>query len=80
MLEENATSTQNSKYNEEEVDFVLPKSQMILEPSMWYHALMTSSVKLDNMWLATVAGITLQCVPYIYLFNIKYPYIKILFN
>ncbi|KZC14462.1 hypothetical protein WN55_06922 [Dufourea novaeangliae] len=38
------------------VDFVLPKSQMVHEPSMWYHSLMTSSVKLDNVWLATIAG------------------------
>lgn len=56
FLELTATTIQNSKYNEEDVDFVLPKSQMILEPSMWYRALQTSSMTLDNVWVTTIAG------------------------
>lgn len=48
----NSTNT----YNEEEVDFVLPRNQMIHKPLMWYDALMASSVKIDNIWLTTIAG------------------------
>ncbi|XP_053999158.1 uncharacterized protein LOC128887365 [Hylaeus anthracinus] len=52
----NATRTSNTKYDEEEIDFVLPKSQMIHEQYMWYRTLMSSSVELDNVWLTTIAG------------------------
>ncbi|XP_076632618.1 uncharacterized protein LOC143347391 [Colletes latitarsis] len=52
----NTTNAPNLKYNEEEIDFVLPNNQMIHEQSMWYRTLMTLSTKLDNMWLTTIAG------------------------
>lgn len=56
-LETKPTDTYNIRYNEEEIDFVLPKSLMIHKPSMWYNTLMSSAVTLDNIWLATIAGI-----------------------
>ena len=64
LSELNASNIQSSKYNEEEVDFVLPKSQMILEPSMWYRALQTSSMTLDNVWVTTIAGELAEMVVY----------------
>ena len=54
-LETNSTNTYNLN-NEEEVDFVLPRNQMIHKRLMWYDALMASSVKIDNIWLTTIAG------------------------
>ncbi|XP_078046277.1 uncharacterized protein LOC144474825 [Augochlora pura] len=54
--ETNSTIVQTPKYDEEKIDFVLPKSEMSHESSMWYQTLMTSSTKLDNVWLTTIAG------------------------
>lgn len=59
-LEMNSTNT----YNEEEVDFVLPRNQMIHKPLMWYDALVASSVKIDNIWLTTIAGELAEMVVY----------------
>ncbi|XP_076243007.1 uncharacterized protein LOC143184564 [Calliopsis andreniformis] len=60
----NVATTQNPKYNEEEIDFVVPKTQMLQEPFMWFHTLQISNVKLDNIWLATVAGDLAEVVAY----------------
>ncbi|XP_076168966.1 uncharacterized protein LOC143147535 [Ptiloglossa arizonensis] len=60
----NITNTANLKYNEEEIDFIMPKSQMLHEQSMWYRILMTSSIKLDNVWLTTIAGELAEMVVY----------------
>lgn len=43
-------------FNEEEVDFIIPKSQIPLNKSMWTKWLLSSSLELDNIWLSTVAG------------------------
>ncbi|XP_026668550.1 uncharacterized protein LOC108624121 [Ceratina calcarata] len=57
LLEETTTDNKyNWKYDEEEIDFVLPRSEMIHEPSMWYNQLITSNAELDNIWLTTIAG------------------------
>ncbi|XP_076290974.1 uncharacterized protein LOC143214158 isoform X2 [Lasioglossum baleicum] len=55
-LERNSTTVETSTYNEEEIDFVLPRSEMSHELHMWYRTLTTSSIRLDNVWLTTVAG------------------------
>ncbi|OAD54861.1 hypothetical protein WN48_06061 [Eufriesea mexicana] len=62
--EMNSTNIYNLKYDEEEIDFVLPRSHMSHKPSMWYSALMTSSVKIDNIWLTTIAGELAEMVVY----------------
>lgn len=62
--ETNFSSMHNLEYNEEEVDFVLPKSLMIHESSMWYQTLINSPVKLDNVWLTTIAGELAEMVVY----------------
>ncbi|XP_031849277.1 uncharacterized protein LOC116434747 isoform X2 [Nomia melanderi] len=51
-----STMVENLEHNEEEINFTPLKSEMNHELSMWYHALMTSFSKLDNMWLTTIAG------------------------
>ncbi|XP_076648482.1 uncharacterized protein LOC143356564 isoform X2 [Halictus rubicundus] len=56
QLERNSTTVETSTYNEKEVDFVVPRSEMSHELYMWYRILTTSSTKLDNVWLTTVAG------------------------
>ncbi|XP_076757832.1 uncharacterized protein LOC143427508 [Xylocopa sonorina] len=60
----NSTNSNNSNYNEEEIEFVLPRSQMIYETSMQYNALMTSTAAVDNIWLTTVAGDLAEMVVY----------------
>ncbi|XP_076375423.1 uncharacterized protein LOC117225430 [Megalopta genalis] len=55
-LETNSTIVQTPKYDDEEIDFILPKSEMSHELSMWYRNLMTSYAELDNVWLTTIAG------------------------
>ncbi|XP_034193344.2 uncharacterized protein LOC117610267 isoform X1 [Osmia lignaria lignaria] len=62
--ETNSTTIYSLKYNEEEIDFILPRSDMSREPSMWYHALMSSSMKVDNVWLTTIAGELAEMVVY----------------
>ncbi|XP_017793338.1 PREDICTED: uncharacterized protein LOC108575131 [Habropoda laboriosa] len=62
--ETNFSSMYNLEYNEEEIDFVLPKAQMIHKPSMWYQTLINSPVKLDNVWLTTIAGELAEMVVY----------------
>ncbi|CAL7941711.1 unnamed protein product [Xylocopa violacea] len=59
----NSTNLNNSKYNEEEIDFVLPRSQMI-EAFMQYNTLMASTARVDNIWLTTVAGELAEMVVY----------------
>lgn len=53
----NSTDIYSLQFNEEEVDFVLPRSRAIHKPFMWYNTLNVSSMKIDNIWLATIAGI-----------------------
>lgn len=57
VSETSSMNAYNLQYNEEEIDFVLPRSEMSHGPSMWYEALIASSGKVDNVWLTTIAGI-----------------------
>lgn len=61
LLKMNSTNIYNLKYNKEEVEFILPRSQIIHKPSMWYNALKSSSMKIDNIWLTTIAGKIYYC-------------------
>lgn len=40
----------------EEVDFIIPRNEMIHDKSMPYLASFEPTIKLDNVWLATIAG------------------------
>lgn len=40
----------------EQVDFVLPRSEMIHDKSMSYLSFLGLNVNLDNLWLTTIAG------------------------
>ncbi|KAK0096904.1 hypothetical protein PV326_003925 [Microctonus aethiopoides] len=48
--------TNEYDFNEDEVDFIMPKSQMDLHKSMWFTSIISSTAELDNVWFATVAG------------------------
>lgn len=61
LLKMNYTNIYNLKYNKEEVEFILPRNQIIHKPSMWYNALMSSPMKIDNIWLTTIAGKIYYC-------------------
>jgi len=39
-----------------EVDFIVPRDEMIHDRSMSYLSSVESLIKLDNVWLATIAG------------------------
>jgi len=39
-----------------EVDFIVPRNEMIHDRSMSYLSSFESLIKLDNVWLATIAG------------------------
>lgn len=64
LLKMNSTNIYNLKYNKEEVEFILPRSQIIHKPSMWYNALKSSSMKIDNIWLTTIAGELAEMIVY----------------
>lgn len=40
----------------EQVDFILPRSEMIHAKSMSYLSFLGLNVNLDNVWLTTIAG------------------------
>lgn len=40
----------------EEVDFIIPRSEIIRDRSMSYLSSLDPDIKLDNVWLTTVAG------------------------
>lgn len=61
LLKMNSTNIYNLKYDKEEVEFILPRNQIIHKPSMWYNALKSSSMKIDNIWLTTIAGKIYYC-------------------
>ncbi|KAG7207191.1 hypothetical protein KM043_008876 [Ampulex compressa] len=58
------TKSQSCEYDEEEVEFVIPKDQMLQERSMWYSSLSNTSSKVDNVWFSTVAGELAEMVVY----------------
>ncbi|XP_068988935.1 uncharacterized protein [Bombus flavifrons] len=62
--EMNSTDTYSLQFNDEEVDFVLPRSRAIHKPFMWYNTLNVSSMKIDNIWLTTIAGELAEMVVY----------------
>nr|XP_012151290.1 PREDICTED: uncharacterized protein LOC100883936 isoform X2 [Megachile rotundata] len=57
-------SSTNLRYNEEEIDLIVPRSEMSQGPSMWYETLIASSSKVDNVWLTTIAGELAEMVVY----------------
>ncbi|EFN72998.1 hypothetical protein EAG_11290 [Camponotus floridanus] len=57
-------STTDSTNNLEEVDFIIPRNEMIHNKSMSYLFLLNSTIKLDNIWLATIAGELAEMVVY----------------
>lgn len=52
----NDSPIDNSTNISEEVDFIIPKHKMIRNRSMSYLNSLESKKKLDNVWLATIAG------------------------
>lgn len=42
--------------NIEQVDFIIPRDEMIHEKSMSYLSSLDLILKLDNVWLTTIAG------------------------
>ncbi|XP_012215810.1 uncharacterized protein [Linepithema humile] len=48
----------------EEVDFIMPRSEMIHDKSMSYLSSLDPAIKLDNMWLTTIAGELAEMVVY----------------
>ncbi|XP_043672144.1 uncharacterized protein LOC122631029 isoform X2 [Vespula pensylvanica] len=50
------TNVQNLNYNEDEIDLIIPKDQMIIERSMWQQSINNSGISIDNIWLTTIAG------------------------
>lgn len=50
------TEISSLKYDEDEVDLIVPKGEMVVLRSMWFQSLMDSTAKLDNVWVATLAG------------------------
>lgn len=44
------------EFNEDEVDFVIPRHEILVNKSMWFSNLQRSNAQVDNIWLATVAG------------------------
>lgn len=56
----------------EEIDFIVPRNEMIHNRSMSYLLLLNLTIKLDNIWLATIAGRIFQvtrsiCISFSYL-------------
>lgn len=49
-------NTSDSVNHFEEIDFIVPRNEMIHNRSMSYLLLLNSTIKLDNIWLATIAG------------------------
>ncbi|XP_051162873.1 uncharacterized protein LOC127282583 isoform X2 [Leptopilina boulardi] len=54
----------NFKFNEEEVDLIVPKDQIMLQRSMWMQSLSLSPLKVDNIWAASLAGELAEVVVY----------------
>ncbi|XP_047356971.1 uncharacterized protein LOC124951919 isoform X2 [Vespa velutina] len=46
----------NVNYNEDQIDLIIPKDQLINERSMWQQSINTSQMSIDNVWLTTIAG------------------------
>jgi len=40
----------------EEIDFIVPRNEMIHDRSMPYLSLLEPDLKLDSVWLTTIAG------------------------
>ncbi|XP_008544893.1 uncharacterized protein LOC103569388 [Microplitis demolitor] len=59
-------SIQNDEhdFNDYEVDFVIPKHEISLNKSMWFSSLSKSNARVDNIWLATIAGELAELVVY----------------
>ncbi|XP_044580110.1 uncharacterized protein LOC123262112 [Cotesia glomerata] len=51
-------------FNEDEVDFVIPRHEILVNKSMWFSNLQRSNAQVDNIWLATVAGELAELVIY----------------
>lgn len=64
LKDANTTITQDMDYNEDEVDFIMPKELMLTGRSMWFRSLLSSSKKLDNIWLTSIAGELAEMVIY----------------
>lgn len=62
-------SIQNDEhdFNDYEVDFVIPKHEISLNKSMWFSSLSKSNARVDNIWLATIAG-NFELIVYFILF------------
>ncbi|KAL6440867.1 hypothetical protein ACFW04_003353 [Cataglyphis niger] len=56
MISEIINITSDSVNHFEEIDFIVPRNEMIHNRSMSYLLLLNSTIKLDNIWLATIAG------------------------
>ncbi|XP_011700217.1 PREDICTED: uncharacterized protein LOC105457309 [Wasmannia auropunctata] len=48
----------------EDIDFIVPRNEMIHDRSMPYLSSIEPSIKLDNVWLATIAGELAEMVVY----------------
>lgn len=51
-------------FNQEEVDLIVPKDQILLQRSMWIQSLSQSPLKLNNIWAASLAGELAEVVVY----------------
>ncbi|XP_011349315.1 uncharacterized protein LOC105286222 isoform X2 [Ooceraea biroi] len=61
MMTSERPSTTESVNHIEEVDFIVPRDEMIRDRSMSYHP---SLIQIDNVWLATIAGELAEMVVY----------------
>ncbi|KAK2580344.1 hypothetical protein KPH14_001241 [Odynerus spinipes] len=59
-----SSDSQSLNYNEDEIDIIIPKDQMIIQRSMWQQSINTSSMSIDNVWLTTIAGDLAEMVVY----------------
>ncbi|XP_039308640.1 uncharacterized protein LOC105198717 isoform X2 [Solenopsis invicta] len=48
----------------DEVDFIVPRNEMIHDRSMPYLSSLESTIKIDNIWLATIAGELAEMIVY----------------
>ncbi|XP_035730991.1 uncharacterized protein LOC118445508 isoform X1 [Vespa mandarinia] len=56
LLASPAVTFTNVNYNEDQIDLIIPKDQLINERSMWQQSINTSQMSIDNVWLTTIAG------------------------
>ncbi|KAM0732479.1 hypothetical protein ACS0PU_002021 [Formica fusca] len=64
MTSERINTISDNVNHFEEIDFIVPRNEMIHNRSMSYLLLLNLTIKLDNIWLATIAGELAEMVVY----------------